>query len=204
MSRRTRTSARYRVAVALLVVLVLVVTGGLLWQLWWVPRQVSATADQAASDYLAACSLGSGADDIGLLQLPGASTMWPIRSGVDDDAMAAGVGWYPQTALPGQPGNMALVGRRLIVGGAFDGILNLNAGDSVTVETCDTVYTYTVVVAPRDLTVQPEDTWVLDPVPGSSGVMPTTAWLTLIANQDVLPSSDRAVGFASLTNSQPR
>jgi len=192
------------VAVVILVLLVLIVAGGLGRQFWWVPRQVAASAEQKSSDFLAACTTAPVEDDIGLLQLPGASTMWPIRSGVDDDAMAAGVGWYPQTGLPGQPGNMAIVGRRLVAGGAFDGILNLNQGDQVIIETCDTVYTYTVVVAPRDLTVQPDDTWVLDPVPGSSGVMPSQSWLTLIANQDVLPSSDRAVGFASLTASQPR
>jgi len=201
MSKRNRTSGRYRLGVVIVVLLAIAVVGAFVWQFWWVPSQATAAADQSAGAY---CTTGADDGAIGLLQLPGASTKWPIGSGVTDETLAAGVGWYPQTGRPGQPGNMAVVGRRLIAGGAFDSILDLAEGDLVMVETCDMVYTYTVVVAPRDLTVQPGDTWVLDPVPGSSGVMPTEAWLTLIANQDILPSNDRAVGFASLTNSQPR
>jgi len=135
-----------------------------------------------------------------LLTLPGSLTTWPIKVGTGDDSLDAGVGWYPQTASPGQIGNMAVVGRRLPSGGAFDSILSLSTGDQVVVETCAMRYTYTISVAPRDLTVQPDATWVLGAVPGQPSVVPTTSWLTLIANQDVLPSSDRAVGFAKLSD----
>jgi len=203
---RTKPSWGFRIAVVFVVLVVLGVGALYAWQFWWVPNQSVASANKAADDYLAGCALDPGFDasDVGLLILPGATTQWPIRTGVDDAALTDGVGWYPQTAGPGELGNMAVVGLRLMSGGAFDGILGLNKGDQVIIETCAMRYTYTIVVAPRDLTVQPQDTWVLDPVPGTSGLMPRDAWLTLISNQDVMPSTDRAVGFAQLTNSSAR
>jgi len=211
----------FRVAVTLVVLAVLAVAGLAAWQFWWAGRQAVANGEQVSSKYLTACPVDQAptasapvlpapwstdspatGDVIGLLTLPGATTSWPIKAGVDD--LTDAVGWYQQTSAPGQLGNMAVVGSRLMSGGPFGNILDLNLGDEVMVVTCDMQYTYTVKAAPRDLTVQPDATWVLDSVPGHSGVLPTDAWLTLIANQDVLPSPDRAVGFAQLTSMAPR
>ena len=217
----------FRVAVAAVVLAALAVAAFGWWQFRGAGDQAADQAAAAGDDFLAACPLvtdntsnlsptptlpppfpaGVAPADgtiIGLLRLSSAATPWPIRAGVGEDNLAAGVGWYPQTAGPGQLGNMALVGYRLSSGGAFDDILGMNVGDEVIVDTCDTRFTYTVEVAPRDLTVQPNDTWVLDAVPGQPGSLPNTAWLTLIANQDILPGSDRAVGFARLTAAGPR
>jgi len=212
----------FRLAVFLVVLAVLAVAAFAVWQFWWVGRQSVANGAQASDGYLSACPVGQApapstpvlpspwstgdapetGDVIGLLTLPGAATSWPIRAGVDD--LTDAVGWYQQTSVPGQLGNMAVVGSRLMSGGPFASIQDLNVGDEVVIETCDTRYTYTVKAAPRDLTVQPGDTWVLGAVPGQPGKIPTDAWLTLIANQDVLPGQDRAVGFAQLTDSAPR
>jgi len=210
------TPRRWTFRLAVVLVALAVVGAGVFgwWRLWGAGVQSSRQAAQASSDYLGGCGQAAGAKSadahaaadgvtIGLLTLPGSSTTWPIRAGVSDAALDAGVGWYQQTDAPGEVGNMALVGRRLTSGGAFDSILNINVGDAVTVTTCESVFTYTVVTAPRDLTVQPADTWVLGTVPGSPSAMPTDSWLTLIANQDVTGSSDRAVGFARLTATTP-
>jgi len=209
---RTKPGWGFRIFVVLVMLVALGIGGVFAWQFLVMPQQVTASAGVSVASFSDACQIDQApAQDtsvpdgtvIGLLQLPDAQAPWPIRAGVDDANMTAGVGWYPQTAGPGELGNMAIVGLRLMSGGAFDGILNLNKGDTITIQTCTMRYTYTIVVAPRDLTIQPKDTWVLDPVPGTSGRMPTDAWLTLISNQDVLPSStDRAVGFAQLTDSK--
>ena len=53
-------------------------------------------------------------------------------------------------------------------------------------------------MAPRDLTVQSDDDWVLDAVPGHPEQLPSRAVMTLTANQDLLPTGDRSVGFAHL------
>ena len=212
MRTRSRAPWWFRLAVVIVVLLALGVGGVFAWQFWWIPRAVVASADDAAATFRQACTSptppatpdeASDGATIALLELPGSPVIWPIRAGVEDYNMGAGVAWYRQTSQPGDLGNMAVSGRRLVSGGPFDGILELNEGDKIVVETCDMRHTYTLVVAPRDLTVQPDDAWVLDTVPGQSGIIPTEAWLTLIANQDIKPSSDLAVGFASLTASEP-
>ena len=212
----------FRLVVALVTLLALLAAGLAAWQFWWVGRQSAAQAASDQAAFLADCPPDATPADqpvvlpaplptstpppdgqiIGLLTLPG-GLPWPIRVGTANASLDAGVGWDDRTSGPGQLGNMALVGRRLPAGGAFDNLLSLNVGDQVLMETCTTRYTYTMAVAPRDLTVQPGDTWVLDAVPGQPQAVPTDSWLTLIANQDITPSSDRAVGFAKLTNHQP-
>ncbi|MCL2652180.1 MAG: class E sortase [Propionibacteriaceae bacterium] len=205
----------FRLAVAL-VAAVLAVAAALGW--WWLWGAGLHTASQAANEsntYLSSCELDPGFNvgdlhsvdpdvTIGVLTMPGSSTTWPIRVGVSDAAFDGGVGWYQDTAAPGEVGNMAVVGQRKASGGAFDSILKLNTGDTITLQTCAATYTYTLMTSPRDLTVQSDDDWVLGAVPGAPNLMPTDAWLTLIANQDVLPSPDRAVGFAKLTATSPR
>ena len=204
----------FRLAVALVAVAFVVAAAFGWWRLWGASLQAASRAGSESTAYLDSCKLDSGfngadahavADDvtIGVLTLPGSSTAWPIRSGVSDAALDGGVGWYQQTAAPGDVGNMAVVGQR-VSGGAFNGILGLNAGDTITLQTCTATYAYTLVTSPRDLTVQSDDDWVLGAVPGASGLMPTDTWLTLIANQDVRPSPDRAVGFAKLTTTSAR
>lgn len=63
------------------------------------------------------------------------------RSGVLDRGY---VGHYPRTAQPGASGNFALAAHRNTHGEPFRYINRLRRGDRVTVETRDTVYTYTV------------------------------------------------------------
>jgi len=212
MSEPTPKRWTFRLAVALVAVTLVAVVAVGWWWLWGTGQQNVDRANNFATAYLSGCDLDPGfggtpetdssGATVGLLTLPGSSTSWPIRVG--DASLDGGVGWYQQTAAPGQVGNMALVGRRLPSGGPFDNILNLNVGDNITVTTCASVFTYTIVTAPRDLTVQPSDTWVLDAVPDDPAAMPTAAWLTLIANRDVASSPDRAVGFAKLTATNAR
>jgi len=204
----------FRLAVALAAVALVAVAGVGWWWLWGAEQRNVA---HAGNDTLF-CDMNGGSADstpspepsapadvtIGLLTMPGSTTMWPIRTGVSDSALDGGVGWYQQTAGPGQVGNMAVVGQRLPSGGPFDNILSLSVGDNITVTTCASVFTYTLVTAPRDLIVQPADAWVLDAVPGNPSAMPTDAWLTIIANRDVTTSPYRAVGFAKLTATSAR
>jgi len=201
MSKRIRAPWWYRTLVVLVVLLALGVASVFAWFYWWTPRQIATAASDSVAQFQTACSDHATETDtvIATLRLPGSNTDWPVTA---SDDVTGGLSWYQQTARPGHLGNMVVVGQRLIAGGPLDSILDINVGDPIVVQVCDMRYTYTVVVAPRDLTVQPADTWVLDPVPGEPSAMPTEAWLTLIANQDIVPSADRAVGFARLTSSE--
>ncbi|WP_035758530.1 class E sortase [Granulicoccus phenolivorans] len=139
---------------------------------------------------------------IALLRIPrfGADFEVPILTGTDTDTLTRGVGWYESSAAPGQVGNFAIAGHRVTHGEPFAKLLELRKGDPVIVETRDKIYTYTIMVEPKDLTVQDHDTWVLDPVPGEPTKQAAKPLLTLTTCQDLFRSADRSIGFAELTS----
>ncbi|WP_460649268.1 class E sortase [Kribbella endophytica] len=141
---------------------------------------------------------------ITLLRIPKFGPDWekPVVEGVGKDELSRGIGHYPQTALPGEPGNFALAGHRVTHGSPFRKLLELTKGDQVIVETADAVYTYELDGSPKDLTVKPADTWVLDPVPGKPEQAATTPMLTLTTCQDLFHSPDRSVAFAHLVKTE--
>ena len=76
---------------------------------------------------------------------------------------------------------------------------DVDASAAEVVETAEALFTYEIVSAPRDLTVQEDDSWVLFPLPGQEGVRPGRPIITLTTHQDFVPSPDRSVGFGVLT-----
>lgn len=124
----------------------------------------------------------------------------PIVAGIGSDDLKRGVGWYPESALPGEVGNLALAGHRISRGEPFRHILELDVGDQIVIETQGAIFTYEINSAPREVTVQDTDSWVLLPVPGQPDVPPHQAVITLTTGQDFIRSSDRSVGFGILIN----
>ena len=139
-----------------------------------------------------------------VLRIPTLDLEYPVIAGVDPDDLTRGVGWYPGTALPGQLGNVAFAGNRTTHGKPFARLLELKVGDEVVIETAGAVFTYTVVSAPGELTVNEDESWVIDPVPGRPDEVPTQAYLTLTTAEDLVATDDRAVGFATLTTTETR
>ncbi|TCC50659.1 class E sortase [Kribbella capetownensis] len=141
-----------------------------------------------------------------LLRIPKFGAGWekPVVQGVGQDDLARGVGHYPQTQLPSQSGNFAIAGHRVTHGSPFRKLLDLRKGDHVIVETADAVYSYTLDGSPRDLTVTPSATWVLQPVPGKPDEAPTTSTITLTTCQDLFHSPDRSVAFGHLIRVSPK
>lgn len=74
-----------------------------------------------------------------------------VLEGIDRQALQRGVGHVPGTALPGQPGNVALAGHRDTF---FRALRNIRKDDEITLETLNGSYRYRVdltqVVAPED------------------------------------------------------
>ena len=145
-------------------------------------------------------------DAIGLLRIPAFGTSYeiPILSGTDLSILGRGVGHYTGTADPGQIGNFAIAGHRVTHGQPFARLLELNKGDQVVVETREAIYTYVLDTAPRDVTVDDAETWVLDPVPGKPGAVPTEALITLTTCQDLFHSPDRSIGFGHLESTKDK
>lgn len=128
----------------------------------------------------------------------------PIIVGVSADELARGVGWYPESARPGQVGNFAIAGHRITHGEPFARLMELKVGDTVIVETADDVFTYALTTAPRDKTVKDTDLWVLDPDPQHPGQPAGHATITLTTCTDLFASPQRSVGFGDLVETHKK
>ncbi|MEZ2122531.1 MULTISPECIES: class E sortase [unclassified Corynebacterium] len=68
-----------------------------------------------------------------------------IVEGTGDADLLAGPGRYPDTQMPGQPGNFAVAGHRVGKGAPFNDLGNLRTCDSVVVETRDSWDIYRIL-----------------------------------------------------------
>jgi sortase A len=100
----------------------------------------------------------------------------PILGSVTLNDLARGLGHYPESAKPGEKGNFAVAGHRATHGEPLRDIPQVRAGDDVYVETRDVWYVYRLTTTKI---VKPNETWVVDPVPGHPGAKPTNRLITL-------------------------
>ena len=215
MPRRSAARRRWPWRTAL-VVLVLVIAGFLGYQYWASDLIAAGVAEKTTAELRARWTIEprpgrpgtpehvDEGQPFALLRVPrfGDAFVWPITAGVS--SVGSGLAWYETSSWPGQPGNVAIAGQRLTHGAPFARLLDLDVGDSVVIETRDTLYTYTLVSAPRDLTVVRDAAWVLDPVPGKPDEVPWQSVLTLTPAQDLAPTNDRSVGFGVLTHKETK
>jgi sortase A len=139
-------------------------------------------------------------DAFALLRVPrwGPHYEMPIIRGVDDDALAAGVGWFPRSARPGRIGNFALAAHRVTHGEPFRDCPELRRGDDVYVETRTHVYTYQLDDNGTDHEVPFTQSWILDPVPGHPDAEPTQALITLTTCSELFHTEERSYVFGHL------
>jgi sortase A len=144
--------------------------------------------------------------ELGTITVPGSAghtggRTVPLYEGV---ALAqlnrGGGGHYPLTALPGSTGNFAVAGFRSTHGEAFRYLTGLTAGDTVTVRSGDTVYTYTVDATEQTV---PGDTRVLDPIPHGSPYTAPGRYLTLTTTAPEFSTTNRFVVWGHLTRTHP-
>lgn len=129
----------------------------------------------------------------GVIQIPRLNAADNIVEGVDQPALRLGVGHWPGTALPGQPGNCVLAGHR-----PRDLLRHLELvaeGDTILLSDQDNVYTYQVF---QNITVEPTALWITEPVEGRSVVM------TLFTCTPYMVSTHRMVVQAELVETEPR
>lgn len=206
--------------------LVVLVVAAALWAgwTWWgstlLPGdRARAAASSAARSWSAspapAPSAGASASTgpaegqlIAVMRIPrlGSDWAWPVYASTDDadSALASGLAWYRDTALPGQKGNFAVAGRSATGANGFRDLRELRAGDTVVVETSSAVFTYRIDVAPQDLTVDSTDDWVLDPVPGHADAVAQQPLITLTTSQDMVSTSSRSVALGHLVSTRNR
>lgn len=191
------------------------------YQLLWTNVTAQRAADQVASDLQDSWTRPTGTvdasdgssedgadspqarpqigDAFALMYIPRLSDrVWgmPVLESVELPDLARGIGHYPQTQLPGQKGNFAVAAHRATNGEPFRDIDRLQVGDRAFVETQDSWFEYTLR---RDQIVSPQDTWVIDPVPGDPGATPTDRLITLTTCNPRWGSTTRWIWWGDLT-----
>lgn len=154
----------------------------------------------------AACPVNMAAVDSGamaMIHAPAIDEDWsaPVRSGVDDEALnTGGLGHYPDTQLPGEPGNFAVAGHRLTYGDVLRDQDRLTPGDEIYVESPDGYYTYEVY---ESHVVLPHQSEVILPVPGEPEAHADRSLLTLTTCHPLFSNRERLITHAELVDFAP-
>lgn len=144
-------------------------------------------------------------DPLTRIVIPALAVNAVVVEGTSTAALRAGAGHYPNTALPGGAGNMAIAGHRTTYGKPFNRIDELPVGEEIRLETPLATYTYRVVAHPDDVgepcasgacwITHPADWGVVSPTPGKM--------LTLTTCHPKGSAAERLVLRAELINRGP-
>lgn len=148
-----------RLLIAAGVVLILFVA----YQLWGTGLQTRAAQDRLSSTFEAqmaevdASGAPGGAaaeatltalqtgDPVARLQIPRIDLDYIVLEGVDLGTLESGPGHFPETSLPGQPGNSAIAGHRATFDAPFNLLDELTPGDEIIVNTLQGEFRYEVL-----------------------------------------------------------
>lgn len=105
-----------------------------------------------ATDVPAPMAVPTLGDAFSRLHLPtlGEGTVYTVVEGTRDEDLRTGPGHYPQTQMPGEPGNFALAGHRNGSGAVFQHLDRLKSCDAIVVETESQWLTYRLVPLEED------------------------------------------------------
>jgi sortase (surface protein transpeptidase) len=153
-------------------------------------------------------------DAFGVLRIPrlGEDYARVILEGTTEGELSQGPGHYVDTAMPGEPGNVALAGHRVGKGSPFLELDLMQPGDPIVVETADSWFVYRVLGDPAtgDLTtdpsgipgrqiVSPSDVSVIAPTPNAAPTAaPTGSYLTLTTCHPRFSARQRLIVHARL------
>lgn len=171
----------------------------------WAKRIQSGKTKQFAGDELleaykrkdVKASIGEG-DALTRLRIPKLKISVIVVEGVSGNALRAGAGHYPTSALPGEPSNVAIAGHRTGFGQPFRHVDKLRQGDQILLETPVGRYTYRVL-GPFDGHGNP---WVTHPLDWSPIGATPTPMLTLTTCDPPHTSKDRLIVRAELINTE--
>jgi sortase A len=102
------------------------------------------TADQLKSYSLAQGKTPPEGSPVAVLEIPALHLIDAVVQGTDAQDLRTGPGHMPTTALPGEPGNAVIAGRRATFGAPFGAIGSLKRGQVITVIDGLGVYHYDV------------------------------------------------------------
>jgi sortase A len=149
-------------------------------------------------------AVGAG-EQFGILYIPrlGPDSQRAVRDSVDPISVLnhGYYGHYPDTQLPGEPGNFALAVHRTGWGSSFADAPKLQAGDEIYLETAEGFYTYTF----RNYEyVLPTAVQVVLPVPGSDAPPGDQMLITITTCNPLLGDAERMITYGVFTSWTPR
>ena len=144
-------------------------------------------------------------EKVGVMHIPrfGSDYAVPMAGGVTRSGTLdpIGIGHYPGTRMPGEPGNFAVAAHRTTWGKPFNRIADLRIGDAIVVETEEGWYTYRF----RTLEyVTPNEVEVLLPVPQAMDVPAGTAYITMTSCSPMYSLAERIVAYGVFESFTPR
>lgn len=171
---RTRSFERasYLIGASLLLVWLAVTASGRLLAQQAVESFEAEPVDQTgwSATRIAAYAATRGGDltpPVAVLRIPRLKIAVPVLEGIDDELLDRGVGHIPETASPGEAGNIAIAGHR---DGFFRSLKDVRAGDTIQLSTRKGEESY---VVEQTWIVQPEDVSVLEPTTAPSMTLVT-------------------------------
>ena len=105
---------------------------------------------------------------MGTMEIPALMTSSPIYEGITDPTFDRGVGWWPGTARPGEPGNVVLGGHRTSAPRPFRYLEKLAPGDEIVFTVDSGVFVYRVT---RTEVVTPDAMWIVDQTPAATATL---------------------------------
>lgn len=138
-------------------------------------------------------------DAIARLYAPSIGKYWVVVEGVSLADIRYAPGHYPDTAMPGQPGNFSVAGHRNPA--TFWDLDKVQPGHTIVVETEDTWYIYNVT---ENHIVKPDAVEVIAPVPNQPGSEPQDPYLTLTTCNPKWDNYERLVVHAKFNYQMPR
>jgi sortase A len=135
---------------------------------------------------------------IGILKIPRIHVDVAVVEGVGVEDLKKGPGHYPQTPLPGQPGNTAIAGHRTTYGAPFYNLNEMQPGDEIDIQTHVATYKYSVI---GEMDVAPTDTQVVANTPDNRLTLTTCTPRFSAAKRLVLTA--RLVGLATAPPTKP-
>jgi sortase A len=124
---------------------------------------------------------------VALIEIPTLNLRQVVVEGASPDDLKSGPGHLPVSSLPGEVGNVVILGRHAGFGGPFRGLGGMHVGDKIVVTTGQGAFAYDVTgvtPAPR------EQTSFFQPTADST--------LTLVTSASISPWSDRIAVTAKL------
>ena len=105
---------------------------------------------------------------VGEIEIPAIMLESPMYHGVTDATLDRGVGWWPNTARPGEVGNVVLGGHRTSWPKPFRYVDLLEPGDEIVFTTEAGRFVYAVS---RTEVVYPDAMWIVDQTPSATATL---------------------------------